>query len=71
MTDARQVSILRDAMNLEHRGHAYYVEAALASDDAAGRKMFLTLAADELEHLRRLQTALRSILLEGKWALAA
>ncbi len=61
----RLMSILRDAMELERRGHAFYLQAAEATAASRGKSMFLSLAKDELDHLAYLDGAFRSLLRDG------
>lgn len=62
---ARLMAVLRDAMELERRGHAFYLEAAEATSAARGKHMFLTLAKDELDHLAYLDGAFRTLMRDG------
>lgn len=61
----RLLAVLRDAMELERRGHAFYLQAAEATSAARGKSMFLSLAKDELDHLAYLDGAFRSLLKDG------
>jgi len=61
----RLLKVLRDAMELERRGHAFYLQAAEATKASHGKSMFLTLARDELDHLKYLDNAFRSVLRDG------
>ena len=61
----RLLKVLRDAMELERRGHAFYLQAAEATKSPRGKSIFLTLARDELEHLKYLDDAFRSVLWDG------
>lgn len=61
----RLLKVLRDAMELERRGHAFYLQAAEATTAPRGKSTFLTLARDELEHLKYLDEAFRSALRDG------
>jgi rubrerythrin len=61
----RLLSVLRDAMELERRGHAFYLQAAEVTASPRGKSTFLTLARDELEHLTYLDNAFRSMLRDG------
>jgi len=61
----RLLAVLRDAMELERRGHAFYLEAAEATSATRGKSMFLSLAKDELDHLAYLDGAFRSLLRDG------
>lgn len=47
----RLSTILLQAMQLERDGHAFYLAAAQETAAPAGRRMFLSLAQDELHHL--------------------
>jgi len=61
----RLLKVLRDAMELERRGHAFYLEAAEVTKAPRGKSTFLTLARDELEHLKYLDEAFRAVLRDG------
>lgn len=61
------VTILTQAMQLERDGHAFYLAAAERTQSEAGRRMFLSLARDELHHLSILDGVYRSWLGEGTW----
>ena len=63
----RRLLVLKDALELERRGHAFYLQAAEATKDPRGKNMFLTLARDELDHLRFLDEAFRSLMQGGTW----
>jgi rubrerythrin len=58
---------LTKAMQLERDGHAFYLAAAEQTQSEAGRRMFLSLARDELQHLQLLDGVYRSWLGEGTW----
>lgn len=60
-------AILTKAMQLERDGHAFYLAAAEQTQAEAGRKMFLGLARDELQHLHILDGVYRSWLGEETW----
>jgi rubrerythrin len=61
----RLLNVLRDAMELERRGHAFYLQAAESTTAPRGKSTFLTLARDELDHLNLLDEAFRSLLRDG------
>jgi rubrerythrin len=61
----RLMKVLKDAMELERRGHAFYLQAAEATKAPRGKSTFLTLARDELDHLKYLDEAFRSVLRDG------
>ena len=62
--------ILTQAMQLERDGHAFYLAAAEQTQSEVGRKMFLTLARDELDHLQLLDGVHRSWIGTGTWPAA-
>ena len=43
--------IIRAAIQLEHDGHKFYLDAAAKTSNALARKMFESLADDELRHI--------------------
>lgn len=47
--------VIRAAMEVEKRGRAFYASMAEKAFDAAVRAVFVHLAQDEVEHLRRLE----------------
>ncbi|MBF8264742.1 MAG: Rubrerythrin [Dehalococcoidia bacterium] len=52
---------LKQALNLEKEGILFYKEAAEKVKDAAGGKIFLSLAEDERDHQRILSAQIRSL----------
>ena len=63
-------AVLFKAMQLERDGHAFYLAAAERTAAAAGRKMFLSLARDELQHLQFLDDYYRRCLAHAAWPAA-
>lgn len=64
---AELAAVLFKAMQLERDGHAFYLAAAERTAAAAGRKMFLSLARDELQHLQFLDDYYRRHLIGVPW----
>jgi Fe2+/Zn2+ uptake regulation proteins len=64
-------TIVRDALELtlaiERRGYTFYTNAARKTKNDGGRLMFQRLAAEESDHLRRLQNEHRTLLLDSPW----
>jgi Fur family ferric uptake transcriptional regulator len=62
---------VRDALELtlaiERLGLTFYTNASRKTRNDSGRTMFLRLAAEESDHLRRLQEQHRSLLEEHEW----
>jgi Fur family ferric uptake transcriptional regulator len=62
---------LRDALEItlaiERRGYTFYMNAARRAQGEAGRLMFQRLAAEESDHLRRLQGEYRALISENSW----
>jgi len=58
---------LRNALKMEAEGKEYYQQAARQSASPAGRKLFETLAKDEIEHARRFQLIYERIVNEQSW----
>jgi len=58
---------LEFAMNTEKRGREFYQRVASETDYAKARRMFLSLAEDEIEHLNWLQAQRDSLLSKGEW----
>lgn len=48
------LGILRRGMSLERDGYRFYTQAAERASSERGRRMFLDLAAQEVDHLRLL-----------------
>lgn len=67
----RQTTMVRDALELtlsiERRGYTFYTNASRKTKNGRGRLMFQRLAAEESEHLRRLQQEYRSLLDNNEW----
>src|SRR5262249_27379061 len=64
-------ALVRDALELtlaiERRGYTFYTNAARKTKDDSGRLMFQRLAAEESDHLRRLQNEHRILLRDSPW----
>src|SRR5436190_18239515 len=66
-----QTAVVRDALELtlaiERRGYTFYTNASRRTKNGSGRRMFLRLAAEESDHLRRLQQEHRTLLEQNEW----
>jgi Fur family ferric uptake transcriptional regulator len=66
-----QTTVVRDALELtlaiERRGYTFYTNASRKTKNGSGRRMFQRLAAEESDHLRRLQQEHRSLLEKNEW----
>jgi len=66
-----QTTMVRDALELtlsiERRGYTFYTNASRKTKNDSGRLMFQRLAAEESDHLRRLQDEYRSLLSKNEW----
>jgi rubrerythrin len=66
-----EATMVRDALELtlsiERRGYTFYINASKKTKVGSGRLMFQRLAAEESEHLRRLQDEYRSLLQKNGW----
>lgn len=64
-------TVVRDALEvtltIERLGYTFYTNASRKTRDANGRRMFQRLAAEESEHLRRLQGEYRELLQQNDW----
>jgi rubrerythrin len=64
-------TITRDALEvtlaIERLGFTFYTNASRKTVDARGRRMFQRLAAEESEHLRKLQNEYRDLVQENDW----
>jgi len=61
----------RDALELtlaiERRGYGFYTSASRKTKDTSGRLMFHRLAAEESDHLKRLQEEYHSLIARNPW----
>jgi rubrerythrin len=66
-----EATVARDALELtlaiERRGYTFYTNASRKTKNGSGRRMFQRLAAEESDHLRRLQLEHRSLLEKNEW----
>src|SRR5215471_1333504 len=66
-----QTTVVRDALELtlaiERRGYTFYTNASRKTKNGSGRLMFQRLAAEESDHLRRLQAEHQSLLSKNEW----
>ena len=66
-----ETTVVRDALELtlaiERRGYTFYTNASRKTKNGSGRTMFQRLAAEESDHLRRLQAERRSLLEKNDW----
>ena len=66
-----EATVVRDALELtlaiERRGYTFYTNASRKTKNGSGRRMFQRLAAEESDHLRRLQLEHRSLLEKNEW----
>ena len=66
-----QATVVRDALDLtlaiERRGYTFYTNASRKTKNGSGRLMFQRLAAEESDHLRRLQQEHQSLLKKNEW----
>jgi Fe2+ or Zn2+ uptake regulation protein/rubrerythrin len=66
-----ETTFVRDALELtlsiERRGYTFYTNASRKTKDDRGRLMFQRLAAEESDHLRRLQSEYRSLIESNQW----
>ena len=64
-------TVVRDALELtlaiERRGYTFYTNASRKTKNDRGRVMFQRLAAEESDHLRRLQAERQSLLEKHEW----
>lgn len=70
MTDEELASALMAlgiAIQTEKDGREFYKRAAGKTDDRGGKILFTSLADDELDHLRLLETQKEALLQEGRW----
>jgi len=64
-------TVVRDALEvtlaIERLGYTFYTNASRKTVDSSGRRMFQRLAAEESDHLRRLQSEYRKLVDENEW----
>jgi Fur family ferric uptake transcriptional regulator len=67
----QETTMVRDALeltlNIERRGYTFYTNASRKTKNGSGRVMFQRLAAEESDHLRRLQDEYRSLMQKNEW----
>jgi len=59
------------AMQTEKDGREFYKRAAQRTNDPGGKVLFVSLADDELEHLRLLESQRESLAEKNRWRLSA
>jgi Fur family ferric uptake transcriptional regulator len=66
-----QTTVVRDALELtlaiERRGYTFYTNASRKTKNGSGRLMFQRLAAEESDHLRRLQSEHQTLIRKNEW----
>jgi Fur family transcriptional regulator, ferric uptake regulator len=66
-----QTTVVRDALELtlaiERRGYTFYTNASRKTKNGSGRLMFQRLAAEESDHLRKLQAEHQSLIQKNDW----
>lgn len=66
-----ETTVVRDALELtlaiERRGYTFYSNASRKTKNDSGRLMFQRLAAEESDHVRRLQAERQSLLEKHEW----
>jgi len=67
MKKDKVLGILKRAMDIERQGKAFYQEATEHVGDPMGKRVFGTLAKEEVEHLRLLQTEYEAIHNDQAW----
>ena len=58
---------IETAIQIEKDGLAFYTEAAQQTDNPSGKKMFQSLARDEVAHQKLFEAVRGSLLQEGSW----
>jgi rubrerythrin len=67
-SDVRSALMALDiAIQTEKDGRDFYVRAAESTNDPGGKVLFTSLADDELEHLRLLESQREALTKEGRW----
>ncbi|MBU0493302.1 MAG: ferritin family protein [Chloroflexi bacterium] len=65
---SQALSALAEAIEMEKRGQAFYLDAAAEAVDPLARTTLTGLAADEVEHVRLLETQYQAVEETGQWA---
>lgn len=68
MTDNKKTLVkgLLKAIKAEKYGHSFYLMAAKSTEDTKGQEIFMTLALEELDHMKFLKDQYESILKTGQ-----
>jgi rubrerythrin len=61
------LTVLQQALELEQRGHEFYVQAAERTVDSTGKAMLLSLAGDEVLHQEFIQRQIDALEQDGGW----
>lgn len=64
---SKAVEAIKMAIQLEKDGHTFFEEAAKKTENKLGKKMFETLAKDEINHLHTFQKMFDTITGTGDW----
>ena len=64
---ATALKILEYAMGNERLGYRFYMNAMEATTNEKGKKMFHSIASEEMEHLKILQKEADSLKKTGQW----
>ncbi|UCG29136.1 MAG: ferritin family protein [candidate division WOR-3 bacterium] len=67
MERSKAIKGLMNALQTELNGIEFYRIAAEKTEDAKGKKVFQTLADDELKHFNTLQQQYKALANEGRW----
>jgi len=65
---SQALTALAEAIEMEKRGHAFYLDAAAKAVDPLARTTLEGLAVDEAEHLRLLEAQYQAVEETGQWA---
>ncbi len=66
-TSDSMLDALKGYIKTEMEGHQFYRIAAERTEDTLGKKMFTSLANDELDHARKLSSEYSSVSQTGHW----
>jgi rubrerythrin len=62
-----RIQVLEIALNNEAKERDFYLNHSKRTTHPMGKTMFATIASDENEHLKRIQTLHKRLVEEGKW----
>jgi rubrerythrin len=68
MIVAQPMDILKEALLLERRGRAFYLQVAAQATDEAVAELFETMAAEEKRHMQIIEAQMKTLAQGRSWA---